>query len=153
MRWLLEWTSRLGFTPREVRVILVLTATLLAGVGLRHLPFIARRANPVVDGESYAESDSEFFARAKATFPDSADTPRTPRQQHAPAHPGIVELNTAGREQLMQLPGIKGAYADRILAYRATHGPFARIDDLLLVKGIGAKRLERLRPFVTVTLH
>jgi competence protein ComEA len=151
MRWLLERTSRLGFTPREMRVILFLTVTLLAGLGLRRVPFFTERARPAVDREAYAESDSDFFARAKAVFPDSADTPRRPHHQRAPAKPGIIDLNAATREQLMQLPGIKGAYADRILDFRSTHGRFARIDDLIQVKGIGAKRLERLRPFVAVT--
>jgi competence protein ComEA len=136
-----------------MRVILFLTATLLAGLGLRRLPFFAGDARPAFDRETYAESDSEFFARATAAFPDAADTPRTPARQRAPAKPGIIDLNAATREQLMQLPGIKGAYADRILDFRSTHGRFARLEDLLRVKGIGAKRLERLRPFVTVTPH
>ena len=153
MRRLLVWISRLGFTPREVRVILFLTVTLLAGVVIRRLPLLPTRSAPAPEGNAYAESDSEFFARARSAFPDSADSPGPIRQHHAPPPTAVIDLNTATRDQLMRLPGIKHAYADRILAYRAEHGRFTRIEELRAVSGIGTKRLERLRPLVTVGVH
>jgi competence protein ComEA len=62
----------------------------------------------------------------------------------------LVNLNTATLDQLESLPGIGPALAQRILAYREQHGPFRRVEDLLKVSGIGAKRLADLRPKVTV---
>lgn len=55
-----------------------------------------------------------------------------------------VRLNQADPRELQTLPGIGPALARRIVAAR----PFARIDDLLGVPGIGPKTLERLRPRV-----
>ncbi len=61
----------------------------------------------------------------------------------------IVNVNTATREQLMDLPGIGEAKADAIIAQRQVQ-PFAKKEDLLLVKGIGEKILEKLSPQVQV---
>jgi len=61
-----------------------------------------------------------------------------------------LNLNTATVEELVQLKGIGETIARRIVEYRDQHGPFRSVDDLLQVKGIGEKKLEALRPFVTV---
>jgi len=61
-----------------------------------------------------------------------------------------VDINTASLEQLEQLPGIGPVYAKRIIEYRKESGPFRNVDELMAVKGIGEKRMERLRKYVTV---
>jgi competence protein ComEA len=66
----------------------------------------------------------------------------------SPSQP--VNLNTATLDQLESLPGIGPALGQRILDYREQHGPFASVEDLVNVSGIGEKRLEDLRPLVTV---
>lgn len=61
---------------------------------------------------------------------------------------GLLNINTATSEQLQQLPGIGAVYAARIIAERERR-PFASVDELTRVSGIGEKRLESLRPHVT----
>ena len=61
-----------------------------------------------------------------------------------------INVNTASAEELTALPGIGKAYADRIVEYREKNGPFKKVDDLLNVRGIGEKTLERIRDRVTV---
>ena len=61
-----------------------------------------------------------------------------------------IDVNAAGEEQLMLLPGIGPAKAKAILTYRMKR-PFRVVNDLLRVKGIGPALLKRIRPFVTVT--
>ncbi len=63
---------------------------------------------------------------------------------------GVVNLNTATSEQLVMLPGIGESKARAILAARGERGRFADVDELLEVKGIGERALERIRPFVAV---
>ena len=66
----------------------------------------------------------------------------------APAAP--IDLNTASQPELEALPGIGPTTAQAILAYRDEHGPFASVDDLGEVQGIGPTRLDALRELVRV---
>ena len=62
-----------------------------------------------------------------------------------------LNLNTATKEDLVALPGIGPAKAQAILDYRAAHGGFKSVEELKDVKGIGAKRFEKLKDELTVT--
>lgn len=68
----------------------------------------------------------------------------------APAQAAAVRLNPnrASKPELELLPGVGPALADRIIAERA-RAPFARLEDLGRVRGIGPKTLDRLREHVT----
>lgn len=61
-----------------------------------------------------------------------------------------VNLNTATKEELIALPGIGPAKAQAIIDHRKVHGPFKSVEELKDVKGIGAKRFEKLKPELTV---
>jgi competence protein ComEA len=56
-----------------------------------------------------------------------------------------LDLNTATKDELVALQGIGPAKAQAILDYRAQHGGFQRVEELKDVKGIGAKRYEKLK--------
>lgn len=61
-----------------------------------------------------------------------------------------VDINTAGVEELDQLPGIGTVLAGRIIAYREANGPFETVEDLLEVSGIGEAKLAELEGWITV---
>ena len=61
-----------------------------------------------------------------------------------------LNLNTATKEELIALPGIGPAKAQAILDYRTAHGGFKSVEELKDVKGIGAKRFEKLKGELTV---
>jgi len=69
-------------------------------------------------------------------------------EEAAPSGP--ININTATAALLERLPGIGPKTAERIIAYRAAHGRFNSVDALRNVKGIGPKKLAKLRPLVTV---
>jgi len=60
-----------------------------------------------------------------------------------------IHLNQASAAELQRLPGIGPAMSARIIAARGQQ-PFKSVDELRRVPGIGAKTLEKLRPFITV---
>jgi competence ComEA-like helix-hairpin-helix protein len=62
-----------------------------------------------------------------------------------------LNLNTATAAQLETLPGIGPGLANRILEYRRKHGPFKRPQDLLIVRGMSAKRFRQLAAQVRVS--
>lgn len=62
--------------------------------------------------------------------------------------PELLNINTASAEELQTLPNIGVQMAQRIVDYRTQHGKFASVAALQDVKGIGAKTLEKIRPFV-----
>lgn len=63
----------------------------------------------------------------------------------------LVDINNADAATLESLPGIGESTAANIIAYRDSNGPFASIDQLDAVSGIGEKTMEKLRPLVTVS--
>jgi comEA protein len=62
-----------------------------------------------------------------------------------------VNINSATSEELQQVPGIGPVTADKILQMRKSYGVFKSADDLLAVKGLGKKRLEKMRKYLTVS--
>jgi len=137
----------LGFTPAEQRVILLLIGAFLAGWGIRSV----RETHGPRPAFDYARVDSEFDARTSALSAarsESAGTTNTAGALHAGKKPTgtIVNINTASKEELVALPGIGGAIAERIITYRYDHGPFRSVRELGRVKGIGKKKMERLIP-------
>ena len=61
-----------------------------------------------------------------------------------------LNLNTATKDELVALSGIGPAKAQAIIDYRTQHGGFKTVEELKDVKGIGARRFERLKSEVTV---
>lgn len=71
-----------------------------------------------------------------------------PAKKKPPASP--VNLNTASSEELQQVPGIGPVTAEKILQMRKSYGAFKSVDDLSAIRGIGPKRLEKMRKYLTV---
>lgn len=62
----------------------------------------------------------------------------------------LIDLNRASVADFEQLPGVGPVLARRVVAYRESRGGFHAVEELRGVKGIGQKKLERLRRLVTV---
>lgn len=71
------------------------------------------------------------------------------QKREAPA--AKVNINTATVEQLSELPGVGEKLAARIVEHRQKQGPFKSTQELMNVKGIGEKNLQKLQPYLTVT--
>lgn len=149
--------DRLALTRPELTALLTVSALFGAGLVVQYLP-----APPVTLGPDALRHHIAFVAspvapEASVAVPlDSAATrtapetkPRVSRKREAtPTRP--IGLNTASAAQLESLPRVGPKMAQRIVEYRAIRGGFRRVEELREVKGIGAKTLEQLRPFVTL---
>jgi competence protein ComEA len=62
----------------------------------------------------------------------------------------LVDINRATADQLDELPGVGPATAEAIISHRDQNGPFASVDELIDVRGIGESKLDQLRDLVTV---
>lgn len=61
-----------------------------------------------------------------------------------------IDINKATAIGLQKLPGIGPSLAKQIVAYREKHGPFRRVEDLMVIRGIGFKKWKQIRPYVRV---
>ena len=61
-----------------------------------------------------------------------------------------VDINNATAKELELIKGVGSVIAQRIIEYRETHGRFNSPDDLIHIKGIGSKKLEKMRPQILI---
>ena len=62
--------------------------------------------------------------------------------------PQPININAATSEELQLVPGIGPATAEKILTMRKSYGVFKSVDDLLAIRGIGKKRLDKMRKYL-----
>ncbi len=86
---------------------------------------------------------------AAASTPTKAPA-QAPAQAPAKAEAGVVNVNTATAAQLVLLPRIGPAIAQRIVALRKSDGPFKAAKDLMLVRGIGESTFALVKGYVVV---
>lgn len=81
--------------------------------------------------------------------PDDVEEPPTKKSSHKQLS-GKLNLNTANEDQLMLLPTVGPAKAERIVSWRKKNGAFKRVADLRRVKGFGYKTFKKLEPFLDI---
>lgn len=88
--------------------------------------------------------------RRMLTEPAQTQPPETPETRQTEHVSFPLDLNRAGKEELMALPGIGEVLAQRILDYREENGSFEAAEQLLNVEGIGKNRLEEILDLITI---
>jgi len=81
----------------------------------------------------------------KLKLPDTTDTEENQQETVK-----VININTANNEVLQELPGVGPTYSERIINWREENGPYTSKDQLLEIKGIGDKRLARIKPLITL---
>ena len=120
-----------GLTPQAASETIDLVYTIDANVSV----YIPAQGQESVDSEYFRASEQTLWGNtAEDSGPDAAS---------------MVNINSASREQLMTLPGIGEVTADAIIEYREQN-PFARIEDIMNVSGIGEAKFNSIRDFICV---
>ena len=152
-----------NFTKAEIRALLI-TVFILFIAAVYQFISPGKSLQPQID---YSESDSVFkrlSIEEAAKQKDTLDSiSKTDRRSNRPAAkkkstdktvakekllPASININIASEKELQKLPRIGPAMSKRIIDYRNTNGDFKNIEDLLNIKGIGKKTLEKLKPFI-----
>ena len=84
--------------------------------------------------------------------PEPSREPETAEPEAEPSgdRRGLVDLNRAGKEELMTLPGIGASRAEAIIRYRQEYGDFAHIEEIMNISGIKEKAFEKIKDSITV---
>ena len=126
-----------GKLTKTEGLLLLLAAAFLAIMALTYF-----QTSKTADGTDYTITTQR---QIQETTQEEIDTSSEESKETGP-----VNVNTAGLEELETLTGIGPALGQRIIDYREENGPFQSVEDLLNVKGIGEKTLEKFRDGVTV---
>lgn len=147
----------LNLTHQERLVIQFLIAFFLIGTAMHFYKEKTRQPDDALISMQSKEAsqfrqmaqrvDSLYAATEinEASKPRKAEKPAKPKTVSRP-----VKLNTASKEDLMSLPRIGSVTADSIINFRTKNGKFSTLEDLLKIKGISEKTLERIKGEVTI---
>lgn len=105
--------------------------------------FICTLGLATLADNGFAASDT----KAGTAVSDTVNTAKTAASAKKEI-PHDVNINTADKELLTQIPGIGPVTADSILQYRKDNGQFKSLDELTKVKGIGDKSLAKFKPYL-----
>jgi competence protein ComEA len=150
-----DWTA----SAAKWVVVVVLGGASVGGIvwTIATRPAPAGNPAPVAAGSGDVESDASrttpenVARRVDAMKPNggvanAADEPSGGRDPQAQASaPRLININTASAAELELLPQIGPTLAARIVADRTAGGPFASLDDLERVRGIGPRTVEKIR--------
>lgn len=104
-------------------------------------------AENMVDGQKiYVPSTKEQISSGGQEAAEGLPSAEQPNAKES----GLVNLNTATKDQLMTLKGIGEAKADSILSYREDHGAFSAIEDIMKIEGIKEGVFNKIKDDITV---
>jgi competence protein ComEA len=130
----------LGFTRNEQKVLFFLIVAFFFGFAAK---VYQEHYQPLPD----MPVNSTDYKTAEIAFPSVPD-----RMEAKTVEPlsGPIPVNSASAFELERLPGIGPAMAKRIVDYRDHHGKFSSVEEMHKIKGIGAKTLQKIRPYIKI---
>ena len=151
-----------GPTTTSTADVVVHVAGAVAAPGVYHLPATSRVIDAVAAAGGLAPGAAAETLNLAAPLRDGSRVYVPAQGEAVPVAAGVsggeaapttvagpVDVNAASAEQLDTLPGVGPTTAAAIIAYRDEHGPFATVDDLGEVRGIGPSKLDAIRELVT----
>ncbi|TES91324.1 MAG: helix-hairpin-helix domain-containing protein [Candidatus Cloacimonadota bacterium] len=141
------------FTPQERFIILFLIFLLVLSTSiylykLNHPSFAP--AYIIEDFKKKIEEEriKEEVIDYNLSLPEQEET-RTLTKKKEPLK-GKININSAGFNELQRIPGIGPAYSKKIIEYRKKHKGFKNIAEIKRIKGIGEKKFEKMKNYITI---
>ncbi len=169
-----EFIKYLTFTKNETKVIIFTISILLSGFALKYYKQVI--SNESVKAYDFSKDDSVFRERSagidkiKSSVVDSDSSDKKEdslinkleatedslqkKEKLSKANDisyfknEILNINTATKEELIDLPGIGEATAEKIISFREQKKGFKKIEELMNVKGIGKKKFENIKNYI-----
>ncbi len=138
-----------NFSKNEIKIIFFLTITLIIGTAIKVFKSNFSDSSLPYD---YSKSDSIFFSTSNVELPKANANNNNLSVQSSKfiLKEKSLNINNATKSDLVKLPGIGEVLAENIIKYREENGKFDDINQLLKVKGIGKKKLEKIKPYIFI---
>lgn len=115
---------------------------------------VPRKGSPPPVSRRPVRRTRSIGAHVRTDTPTTNQTSETsaqyPSEALPPSSEGPISLNRSSEAQLEEIPGIGPVLARRIVQYRQMHGGFASVEQMLEIEGIGPKKFEKMRPYLTL---
>jgi comEA protein len=158
---------KLGLTGQETAIIITLLITFSIGLIIKYSGW----KKP--DTFDYSQPDKQFEEKTKLAFNDlkqqnlteeqkqrseeiknisdslQSEGDKKPVNQKELKLDKKININTAFIDELILLPGIGETTAEKIIEYRDKNNGFKKTEEIMNIKGIGDKKFEKLKPFIT----
>ena len=142
---------------QEQKILILLTLFVLMAFGFRYWRFMDYKAKSelYLQGrdslffELKKKADSIYYATVANSVSSSNKNVKIGRNLSAKVV-SKVNINKASSSEIQKIPGIGPVLAQRVIDFRNKNGKFEIIDDLMDVKGIGSKKLEKIRAWILI---
>ncbi len=160
-------SEKIGFTETEILVILFLAAMFI--VGFVYVEFIKNNDAPEFKHIDYSKEDSlfDYYTNINSEFdPDEpqldsnleikkrvlelSDTVAYVKKDVSVLTEKSININTAGVNEFVKLPGIGEKTAEKIIRLREERGKFKKLEELMDVKGIGEVKFNKIKKFLYI---
>ena len=168
MKFLEKISKKIGFTGTETNIILFILLACLIGIALNIIKssknekeflefdysredslFSAASGDPGIE-DSNLNSKEKIIASQHELLDFTKEKLEGRSFDKKPPLTKIINLNSATEPELAQLPGFGKKTAAAVIAYRSKHGKIKELKELLNVKGIGQKKLEKIRNLIVI---
>jgi len=167
MKSLEKFSKKIGFTSTETNVILFILTACLFGIAVNiikdvkndktFLEFDNKQEDSLFNaasGGSGIEDSTVIQSEKKiASKPELMDFTKGFRASTTKKTSSLqkkINLNEANISELMELPGFGQKTANALIEYRNKHGRIKSLNELLNIKGIGQKKLEKIKNLILI---
>jgi comEA protein len=130
------------FTQQEKLIIKFLLGVIMLGIVVTGYRYWF--------GESVPSAEKEILAFQAAAVRVAEEKEKNPNENRKNQLLKSVNINTSDKADIMTIPRIGPVTAERIILHREDHGLYNSVEELLNVKGIGPKTLEKIRTYIKI---